>query len=130
VTVGTTFTSTATNLAAADADGDEDVFVRVVAAGITRRAGAPSGGGSGDGGGASPSISDSGRCVAFESIEDLATGGGELICPGAFEGRTPDVYVFAVISASLTIASVPSSGAGTTSTTLLASRRSARTGSG
>jgi Tol biopolymer transport system component len=69
------FSSSATNLVLGDGNHVRDIFVRDRAAGLTERVSIPAGGGEGNGGSSSPSISASGRFVAFQSLADNLTGG-------------------------------------------------------
>jgi len=59
-----------------DTNGAADVFVRDRATGTTRRISVTSSGGEGLGASNSPSISASGRFIAFSSRSDLENGGG------------------------------------------------------
>jgi Tol biopolymer transport system component len=62
-----TFSSLASDLVTGDTNGVEDVFIRDMVAGVTTRVSVDSAGAQGNGGSMYPSVSASGRYVAFES---------------------------------------------------------------
>lgn len=71
------FVSTATNLVSGDDNAMQDVFVRDLAAGTTLRASVSTNGGEANGPSYYPAISHDGRFVAFSSLADNLTPGGE-----------------------------------------------------
>jgi TolB protein len=71
------FASSAADLVRRDGNGQADVFVRDLAAGRTERVSVDVGGGDAGGASSSPSLSDDGRRVAFDSFAaDLVPGDG------------------------------------------------------
>jgi Tol biopolymer transport system component len=69
------FLSSASNLASGDTNGASDIFVRDLAAGVTRRVSVGPGGRQADGFSVEPALSANGRYVAFTSFATNLVGG-------------------------------------------------------
>jgi Tol biopolymer transport system component len=96
------FSSVATNLVAGDTNGEPDVFIRELSAGITTRVSQTAQGAPSTGRSYGPSLSATGRYVAFESTAD------DLV-PGDNNGFG-DVIVADLSTGRLRLASVSSAG--------------------
>lgn len=97
------FRTGATNLVEADTNSEDDVFVRDLRKGVTTRVSVSTAGSEGNAGSGAPSISRSGRYVAFESNSDN-------LVPGDSNGDD-DVFVYDRKRGVTTRVSVASDGA-------------------
>lgn len=92
------FASDAANLVADDGGGRRDVFVRDLAAGVTRRVSRAHGGGEADGPSDAPALSADGRWVAFASeatnlVPDDRNGARDVFLHDLASGRTVRIGV-------------------------------------
>ncbi len=97
------FSSDASNLVAGDTNGSFDIFVKDTLTGVTMRVSTDGAGVEGNFHSWSPSVSDDGRFVAFESYADNFVAGDD--------NGTLDVYVKDTVSGAISRVSVPGPGA-------------------